>query len=35
VVLRRKLMTEAELEDALRHEVLTQPRAYEKARKAD
>jgi aspartate ammonia-lyase len=35
VVLRRKLMTEIELEDALRHEVLTQPRAYEKARKAD
>ena len=34
VVLRRKLMTEAELEDALRHEVLTQPRAYEKAQKA-
>ncbi|MGH8759479.1 MAG: aspartate ammonia-lyase [Burkholderiales bacterium] len=28
VVLQRKLMTEAELDDALRHEVLTQPRAY-------
>jgi aspartate ammonia-lyase len=34
VVLQRKLMTEAELEDALRHEVLTQPRAYEKAQGA-
>jgi len=34
VVLKRKLMTEAELEEALRHEVLTQPRAYEKAQKA-
>ncbi|MDR6538054.1 aspartate ammonia-lyase [Variovorax soli] len=34
VVLQRKLMTEAELEEALRHEVLIQPRAYEKARKA-
>jgi len=33
VVLRRKLMTEAELEHALRHEVLTQPRVYEEARR--
>jgi aspartate ammonia-lyase len=31
VVLRRQLMTEDELEQALRHEVLTQPRVYEKA----
>lgn len=30
VVLRRKLMTEDELEQALRHEVLTKPRVYEK-----
>ena len=29
VVLQRKLMTEAALNEALRHEVLTQPRAYE------
>jgi aspartate ammonia-lyase len=34
VVHKRKLMTEAELEEALRHEVLTQPRTYEKAQKA-
>ncbi len=34
VVLQRKLMTEAQLDDALRHEVLTQPRAYEMAQKA-
>ncbi len=33
VVLRRKLMTEEELEHALRHEVLTQPRVYEEARR--
>lgn len=29
VILRRELMTESELDDALRHEVLTQPRVYE------
>ncbi|NML35376.1 aspartate ammonia-lyase [Paraburkholderia sp. G-4-1-8] len=34
VVLQRKLMTEEELEEALRHEVLTQPRAYGKGRHA-
>ncbi|MEO6972131.1 MAG: aspartate ammonia-lyase [Rhodoferax sp.] len=34
VVLRRKLMSETELEAALRFEVLTQPRAYEAARRA-
>jgi aspartate ammonia-lyase len=33
VVLRRKLMTEAELEQALRHEVLTQPRVYEQTQR--
>jgi aspartate ammonia-lyase len=33
VVLKRKLMTEAELDDALRHEALTQPRAYKAARR--
>jgi len=33
VILRRRLMTEAELDDALRHEVLTQPRVYELARR--
>ncbi|HEY2255906.1 MAG TPA: aspartate ammonia-lyase [Variovorax sp.] len=33
VVLRRGLMTEAELDNALRHEVLTQPRAYEAAQR--
>lgn len=33
VILRRKLMTEAELGDALRHEVLTQPRVYELTRR--
>jgi aspartate ammonia-lyase len=33
VVLRRGLMTEAELDDALRHEVLTQPRRYEIAQR--
>ena len=30
VVLRRQLMSEEDLNDALRHEVLTQPRAYAK-----
>ena len=34
IVLARGLMTEAELDDALRHEVLTQPRAYERAQRA-
>ena len=34
VVLARGLMTAAELDDALRHEVLTQPRAYEIAQRA-
>jgi len=33
VVLKRKLMTEEELNQALRHEVLTQPRVYEAARR--
>jgi aspartate ammonia-lyase len=33
VVLARGLMTAAELDDALRHEVLTQPRAYEIAQR--
>jgi aspartate ammonia-lyase len=33
VVLRRGLMTEAELDNALRHEVLTQPRVYEAAQR--
>ena len=35
VVLQRKLMTEAELEQALRHEVLTQPRIYEAAQRKE
>ena len=35
VVLRRKLMTEDELEQALRHEVLTKPRVYEKTARTD
>ncbi len=35
VVLRRGLMSQAELDDALRHEVLTQPRVYEQARRAE
>ena len=34
VVLRRKLMTAAELDDALCHEVLTQPRVYELTQRA-
>src|SRR6187200_2999002 len=34
IVLARGLMTAAELDDALRHEVLTQPRAYERAQRA-
>ena len=33
IVLARGLMTAAELDDALRHEVLTQPRAYERAQR--
>jgi aspartate ammonia-lyase len=33
VVLRRRLMTESELDDALRYEVLTQPRIYEAVQK--
>lgn len=32
VVLKRKLMTDSELDEALRHEVLTQPRAYDVVR---
>ena len=35
VVLRRKLMTEDELEQALRHEVLTKPRVYEKTARTE
>jgi aspartate ammonia-lyase len=35
VVLRRKLMTEDELEQALRHEVLTKPRVYEKSARTE
>jgi len=34
IVLARGLMTAAELDDALRHEVLTQPRAYERAQRS-
>lgn len=34
VVLKRGLMTEAQLDDALRHEVLTQPRLYEATQRA-
>ena len=34
VILRRRLMTETELDDALRHEVLTQPRVYELVNRA-
>jgi len=34
VVLQRGLLTEAELDEALRHEVLTQPRAYEAVQRA-
>lgn len=34
IVLQRGLMTEVQLEDALRHEVLTQPRVYERAQRA-
>src|SRR5690606_4028982 len=34
VILRRQLMTESELDDALRHEVLTQPRVYELVNRA-
>jgi aspartate ammonia-lyase len=34
IVLARGLMTAAELDEALRHEVLTQPRAYERAQRA-
>jgi aspartate ammonia-lyase len=34
VVLQRQLMTEAQLDDALRHEVLTQPRIYEAVARA-
>ncbi len=33
IVLARGLMTAAELDDALRHEVLTQPRIYERAQR--
>ncbi|MDX3895891.1 aspartate ammonia-lyase [Pusillimonas sp.] len=34
VILHRQLMTESELDDALRHEVLTQPRVYELVNRA-